>query len=962
RVSNFYAKNVLGENKNNIIVDAGAEISSAGHRLKYFSPTARIFHTEGHIQYSCNCEDFTYYNFGRRMCSHITALMYKYINEHQSGIAEQEAYIAADLLVDRLKGVNSSIASVKRELKLEINLFVSSIGHGMSHVELKVGLEKTYVVKNMKNFLMAFEEGSCMEFGKNYSYDPELQEFNNSDKEVLGLLCEISDFDDSIGSIQGYWVNTGLLKGKTVVLAEKQLVRFLEKVGERRINVIIDGNEYKAAAVLKEDLPLDFEVNMEGDKILFAPSGKAPAALNRSYEIFWYEGNIYLPPKEQARMYEPIDKALKVNSKGVIQFRKSEGEKIGAYLIPALRKVSKEVRLKTSMEELLLEEPLKVKIYLDRQDEAVTGSIELYYGDIIINPADGRAPETGGRILIREIEREEAAVSILKSFNFQEERSNYILKEEKDIITFISEGIGKLQDIGEVYYSEAFRNIKLHKKASVKAGVRVNDQNLLEFDFELTGVGREELRTLFEAVREKRKYYRLKSGDFLSLEDETLKDFVQMIDHLGIKDKEISEETIVLSKYNALYMDEKIKDKNLDFIKRSKNFRELSNNIKDIKDMEYPVPQGLEAVMRNYQLTGYKWFKALADCGFGGILADEMGLGKTLQTIAFLASVKGEVPSIVIAPTSLLYNWMLEVEKFAPDMKVVVISGNKKQREEQRTHLPEADIVITSYPLIRTDIDEYKDIKFKYCIIDEAQNIKNPNSQNAASVKSIKADGYFALTGTPIENSLTELWSIFDFIMPGYLLSHNKFKKVYESPIIERNDKGALEELLRHVRPFILRRLKKDVALELPPKIEQMLIVEMTEDQKRLYAAYLQQAREDMEQDIRDVGIGRSRIKVLAALTRLRQICCDPSVFLEDYHGDSGKLQALEELLEETVDNGHKVLLFSQFTSALKNISRRLGDMNIDHMYLDGQVKSEERMAMVKEFNEGDKSVFLISL
>lgn len=475
-------------------------------------------------------------------------------------------------------------------------------------------------------------------------------------------------------------------------------------------------------------------------------------------------------------MYEPIDKALKINSKGVIQFRKSEGEKIGTYLIPALRKVPKEVKLKKNVEELFQEEPLKVKIYLDRLEEAVTALIQLNYGDVTINPLDGKTPDTGSRILIREVEREEAAVSILKSFNFQEENSNYILKEEKDIITFISEGISKFQELGEIYYSEAFKNIKLHKKASVK----------------------------------------------------------------------------------------------------------------------------------------------------------------------------GEAPSLVIAPTSLLYNWQLEIERFAPDMKVLVISGSKRQREEQREQIHEADVVITSYPLIGTDIEEYEDIKFKYCILDEAQNIKNPNSQNTASVKSIKAEGYFALTGTPIENSLTELWSIFDFIMPGHLLNHSKFRKVYEAPIIEKNDKAALEELHRHARPFILRILKRDVALELPPKIEQKLKIEMTEEQKKLYAAYLQQAREEVGQDMKAVGFNRSTIKVLAALTRLRQICCDPSMFLEDYLGDSGKLQALEELIEETVSNGHKVLLFSQFTSALKNISSRLSNMRIDHMYLDGQVKSEARMAMVE--------------
>nr|WP_242949685.1 DEAD/DEAH box helicase [Clostridium pasteurianum] len=369
--------------------------------------------------------------------------------------------------------------------------------------------------------------------------------------------------------------------------------------------------------------------------------------------------------------------------------------------------------------------------------------------------------------------------------------------------------------------------------------------------------------------------------------------------------------------------------------------------------------------MRKYQKFGFKWLKSLARCGFGGILADEMGLGKTLQVISFLASEKksgNNIPSIVICPTSLVYNWLSEIQRFYPDLKVLVISGSREERKNSIENYKGHDILITSYPLIRRDIEYYHSIDFKYCILDEAQQIKNPNSINAKSVKEIKAENYFALTGTPIENSLTELWSIFDFIMPGYLMSHTKFIKKYEAPIVKGNDKNSLGELNKHIRPFILRRLKSEVIKELPPKIEHKITVEMAEEQKKVYAAYLQNAKEQIDSNIKEKGFNKSKLMILSILTRLRQICCDPSIFIENYKGDSGKLAALDNIIDNSINSGHRILLFSQFTSVLKNIGTFLSEKNVEYMYLDGQTKMEERGHMVNEFNKGKGDIFLISL
>jgi SNF2 family DNA or RNA helicase len=437
-----------------------------------------------------------------------------------------------------------------------------------------------------------------------------------------------------------------------------------------------------------------------------------------------------------------------------------------------------------------------------------------------------------------------------------------------------------------------------------------------------------------------------------------------MVEYLNIKDSDLDKEKILLSRYNALYIEQSTMDKGLK-IEKDKKFKELISNLSEVKDEEVEPKEEINKIMRDYQKFGFKWLKTLAKCGFGGILADEMGLGKTLQAISFIQSEteQGEkLPSLVVAPTSLVYNWKDEVEKFAPDLKTLVISGDKKERREKLKEIYKYDIILTSYPLIRRDIEDYEEIQFKYCFLDEAQHIKNPNSINSKAVKELKAKAYFALTGTPIENSLTELWSIFDFIMPGYLMSHSKFSHKYEGPIVKDNNLMALKELNKHIKPFMLRREKKDVIKELPPKIEHKIVVEMTKEQKKLYAAYLTQSKEEVDMEIREKGFKNSRFKILSILTRLRQICCDPTTFVDNFKGESGKMEALDDLLEDSIKSGNRILLFSQFTSVLKNIEKRLKKNKIEYMYLDGQTPMEDRGGLVKSFNEGEGKVFLISL
>ncbi len=326
---------------------------------------------------------------------------------------------------------------------------------------------------------------------------------------------------------------------------------------------------------------------------------------------------------------------------------------------------------------------------------------------------------------------------------------------------------------------------------------------------------------------------------------------------------------------------------------------------------------------------------------------------------------QGKKASLVVSPSSLTLNWQNEVKKFTKELKTLVIRGTFSERKRQIEEIDQYDLVITSYDLLKRDIDLYlkKDYSFRYIIADEAQYLKNSNTQNAKSIKKIKADTRYALTGTPIENSLAELWSIFDFIMPGYLFTYKKFKTLYETPIVKEESQETMEKLRMLIEPFILRRNKKEVLTELPDKTITILNNEMGEEQKNIYFSYLVQVKQEIADEIKLNGYEKSQIQILAALTRLRQICCHPGLFIEGYQDGSSKLEQCMEVVQDGVNSGHKILLFSGYTSMFEIMEKELKERNIKYLKLTGSTKVEERIQLVDEFNQNSEvKVFLISL
>ena len=460
----------------------------------------------------------------------------------------------------------------------------------------------------------------------------------------------------------------------------------------------------------------------------------------------------------------------------------------------------------------------------------------------------------------------------------------------------------------------------------------------------IEGVDSNEYRELFSSYKNNNRLYRMKNGAYLDLKDNDLEQAFKLIDILNIYN---DFDNMKIPNNKAIYLEKLIEDEDLSFVNGSKYVSNVIKKFDKVKSKNYEIPKDLNATLRDYQVSGFEFFKTLSDYQFGGILADEMGLGKTIQTIAFLLSNKDK-KSIVITPTALIYNWKNELEKFAPTLKVGLLHAAKSEREKILDNIDNYDVILTTYTTYKNDIDKYKNISFDYCIIDEAQNIKNPDAIITKAIKNVNAKVKFALTGTPIENNLMELWSIFDFIMPGYLYNKSKFKSIFIN-----NDKNIIE-LKNLIKPFILRRTKKEVITELPDKIEQKIIIDLEKEHKRAYKGYVNLITRKIKENNQD------NITVFSYLTKLRQLCLSPELMVKNYQGKNSKLDVLINIINDSSDE--KILVFSQFTKVLEVIGKRLNEENISYSYLDGKTSAKDRVKLVEEFNTNNNKAFLISL
>jgi superfamily II DNA or RNA helicase len=631
-----------------------------------------------------------------------------------------------------------------------------------------------------------------------------------------------------------------------------------------------------------------------------------------------------------------------------------------AFCATVLPRLEESVRLSvTPALDAYRPQPCELRFYVDYRprESLVTCDARAAYGDVVLSLFAMRPVAEVPVGLVRDTRAESAGrEAVRRFFEVRDGVATARAKGER-LGALVYEGVAALQEVGVVYVAPAFERLRSSARPQIRVGLSVRS-NLLDLSFGLTGLPVEELAGLLESYTRRSVYHRLRDGSFVRMEDADIDVAGRVVEELGL-DASRTREVVSMPAYRALMLEGLVEDEDKD-----ESLQTYLDGIHAVDDASYVVPPSLSDVLRPYQVEGFKWLCRLCDLGLGGILADEMGLGKSLQLISFLlarANKAREVgPSLVVCPSSLVYNWLAEFNKFAPQLDVRVIAGTPQERAEVRRQR-DADVLITSYDLLRRDVQDYEDARLWCVALDEAQYIKNPATQSARAVKALRARFRVALTGTPVENRLSELWSIFDFLMPGLLGSYDKFRERYERPIVEDEDAQTVGRLREAVRPFILRRAKADVAQDLPEKIEQVVRAHMGTRQRMLYDAQVQEVRNQVARDD-DGSFGSQKFQVLALLTRLRQVCCDPRLLYEDYADASCKTETIITLVERVVDAGEKMLLFSQFTSYLDVLAAELGRRGIPFYTIVGSTPSSRRVELVNKFNDDDTPVFLISL
>ncbi|MDR3305946.1 MAG: DEAD/DEAH box helicase [Clostridiales Family XIII bacterium] len=818
----------------------------------------------------------------------------------------------------------------------------------------KAGSKRLYVLQNLVTFHDGFQKSEVLKLGKNYSL---LLGRTAFEEDSLPLL----DFFFAYYRNPFYSSRYRANYQKNMELTPNALDAFFELLLTENVSAelaFMDG----VHSILDQDCPVKIR--------LAAADTGAELSCPDYYQLLCGYRHLYVIHKNNIyRCSEAYKKAcyplLQAMARGAVIFL---AEKELAALFAAVIKTA-EVFLEIEVDPDLAgfaPPPLVSKVYFDVAGDP-DGNGVIAHASFSYDGKSHDAFETKLLTQSFDIAGEMFLENLLISYmgKLKISPGTLLLKDDDAVYELAVRGLTEIAQFAEVYISDEFNKISVRPPAVVSVGVKVNGR-LLEVDFDVEGLDFSELVGVLGSYRRARKYHRLKDGSFLPLEDDAILQLSELADGLDLSEGALASGRAQLDANRALYIDTIMKQHEELRYERDAAFRNIIRNMKDVADADFRIPDDMNKTLRNYQKTGYRWLRTLEMMSLGGILADDMGLGKTIQVLALLQAKKDEsdqaLPTIVVCPSSLVLNWESESGKFTPNLRVLAMTGGAAERREAIKQVSSYDLLITSYDQLKRDIALYENTAFDFAVLDEAQFIKNHNTQNAKSVKKLKANTRLALTGTPVENSLAELWSIFDFMMPGYLYSYHHFRKKFETQIVKYREEKATERLRALVRPFILRRLKKDVLKELPEKTESVLLSPMGEEQRKIYLATLAQVKKELAEKLEEAGEAQGRIVVLAALTRLRQICCDPALLYEDYRGGSVKSDACMELLESMIDSGHRALLFSQFTSMMSLLEKRFAEKGIRYYRLDGSTPKTERQFLVNEFNSDDTSVFLISL
>ena len=829
-----------------------------------------------------------------------------------------------------------------------------------------------YKLKSLPEFYEKMLSGENAKYGLKLEFVHDSSYFDEESLPILNYIMkygEIIKYANQAADEYGYYGRH--LSDSYITVSNSGFDELFEIFNGKTLTIQREYSEYDAYFMDREP-KIEFDVEKINEKeYRIVPNidiYEYNIIQGKNYVYFEYQNNIYKCSKEYFNTTLKLLEMYRKNFTKEIKLRKEDLKTLFSVIYPKIKNSLKYDSLDQEKVDKIIPKELYVKLYLDYdKNNYVIADIRFCYGNFEFNPLKEENVN-----IARDVIKESDALDIFIKTGFMLDRDNsrLILTQDEAIYNFLANEIELYMRKFEVLATDEFKKRQIKQPKISNIGVKM-ENNLLEVNFDGLGFELSELKDIMDKYKLKKKFHRLKNGDFIDLEEnDAINLFESLKTNLDIDFKEIEQGEIKLPIYRSLYLDRLLKNSNIKNITKDEEYKNIIEKIdnKNI-DESMELPKGLNASLRNYQETGFKWLKTLDSYKFGGILADDMGLGKTIQLVSvilsYVESSENPKTSLVICPSSLTLNWYNEIKKFAPALKILLINGNAQERKSKIQQIENYNVVVVSYDILKRDVDVYneKNYEFKYIIADEAQYIKNNNTQNFKAIKEIKAETRYALTGTPIENSLSELWSIFDFVMPGYLFSYRKFKELYETPIVKDGNTQAMKKLKMLIEPFILRRIKEEVLTELPDKTITILNNEMEEEQQRIYMSYMAQVKEEIEAEISVNGFEKSQIKILSLLMRLRQICCHPSLFIENYKGGSSKLNQCIQIVKDAIESGHKILLFSGYTSMFDIIEKEFDKESISYYKLTGQTKVADRIRLVDEFNENPNiKVFLISL
>lgn len=959
-----------------------ANVSSADDWRTSYDVILKVDESEGEVlDYDCTCPSSLSHS---GMCKHVTAVALVFLEHPDTflGYDLNRNAKSSDGISKLLKSVEDRRTAGSGEGKRPETEHLGTIDLGvlLTHdtqrwsAKFRIsGATARYVIKDLPAFLDAVDKQETYSYGTKLSFAHRKAMFTDHALDIIAFLQRAVSIRQELENDQlsSYHLRPKDLE-HDLFLSTPELVELLDLL-DKHVFYVDDLNKlnHKArkAHVIDGNPPIRVEFTSVGDGG-FEMHRDEPITLVASgnSRYIWQNGAFYRCTPDYAEVEEFLRDVY--SNKNEVQFiSEQDAPAFCSNVLPSLEK-HLEVIEPPEME-VMRPRPCEVIVCLDRAGKGISCEAYAQYDDERCGLFEAKAERTKLSYGLRDLGAERAVRRLLARYfpvvegkTTGTQDSPMRLSDEEDITRLLFEGLRELRAHATVLTTPEFDGLisRRHPHASVGISFKAN---LINLTVSADDLPRGELVALLNSYRRRKRYHRLKDGSFVDLANADLAEADELLVDLDLMPEDLRDGSAVLPAYRALQLDDLVADEQKDA-----SFVQYVNNFEQRGLANYQVPAGLHATLRPYQVEGFEWLCTLSDMGFGGILADEMGLGKSVQLISYLLAQKEAradcAPALIVCPASLVYNWIAEFEKFAPGLRAIAVAGSKPERDDILIEYAgdnptgTADVLVTSYDLMRRDVEVYQQIEFSCVALDEAQYIKNHATLAAQAVKSVPSKHRFALTGTPIENRLSELWSIFDFLMPGLLGSYRRFRERYEQPIVDGQEEAMrrLQELVGH---FVMRRLKSDVLVDLPEKSENVVYAHMEGEQLKLYRAHEQRLRESI------VGkstaeFARERIAVLAELTRLREICCDPHLVFDDYDDSSAKLSTILDLVETAIDSGKKLLLFSQFTSYLDIISTHLSEQGVAHYTITGATPKRQRLELVNEFNEDDTPVFLVSL